>query len=203
MIAIIDYDVGNIKSVCNAMDLLEMDWVLTRDKKEIQDSTAIILPGVGAFEDAISSLKEHGLVDLLREEIAKGKPFLGICLGMQLLFQRSYENGIFEGLGALKGDVIPFQTSFKVPHMGWNSLKFNPEKKDHPILKRNQDGEYVYFVHSYYVDGMDDETIAFGEYDQRFSALVGKGSLIGMQFHPEKSGDVGLRLLESFKEMIE
>ena len=202
MIAIIDYDVGNIKSVCNALDKIGLSWVLTRDRDTIKKATGIILPGVGAFEDAMQSLIDHNLVSLLQEEIKKGKPFLGICLGMQLLYEGSFENGEFKGLGVLKGYVIPFKTKLKVPHMGWNALEINEPFKNHPILKNTENQDYVYFVHSYYVNGLEEETIAYCTYDTRFSALVGRDNLLGMQFHPEKSGDTGLRLLQSFKEMI-
>ena len=202
MIAIIDYDVGNIKSVCNALDKIDLPWILTRDPEKIKSAKGIILPGVGAFEDAMQSLIDHNLVSLLQEEILRDKPFLGICLGMQLLYQRSFENGEFEGLGALTGDVIPFKTKLKVPHMGWNSLTISEDFRDHPIVKNTKNDDYVYFVHSYYVDGLQEETIASCTYDNTFSALVGRGNLLGMQFHPEKSGDIGLQLLQSFKEMI-
>ncbi len=202
MIAIIDYDVGNIKSVCNALDKIGLSWVLTRDPETINSSKGIILPGVGAFEDAMQSLIDHNLVSLLQQEIKKDKPFLGICLGMQLLFERSFENGEFEGLGVLQGDVVSFKTQLKVPHMGWNALTINENFRDHPIVKHTKNGDYVYFVHSYYVRGLEEETIAYCTYDKPFSALVGRGNLLGMQFHPEKSGDIGLRLLQSFKEMM-
>ncbi len=202
MIAIIDYDMGNIKSVCNALDNIGLSWTLTRDPDTIKAAKGIILPGVGAFEDAIQSLRDHDLIPLLLEEIKKNKPFLGICLGMQLLYEKSYENGEFEGLGVLKGEVVPFQTTLKVPHMGWNALELNEDFRDHAILKKTEDQDYVYFVHSYYVRGLKEETIAYCAYDQPFSALVGRENLLGMQFHPEKSGDTGLRLLQSFKEMI-
>ncbi|NBG87514.1 imidazole glycerol phosphate synthase subunit HisH [Isachenkonia alkalipeptolytica] len=203
MIAIIDYDVGNIKSVCNALDKIGLPWTLTRDPETIKASKGIILPGVGAFEDAMQSLIDHQLVSLLQEEIRREKPFLGICLGMQLLYERSFENGEFEGLGVLKGEVVPFRTKLKVPHMGWNALALNDGHRDHPILKHTKNEDYVYFVHSYYVQGLAEETIAYCTYDQRFSALVDRGNLLGMQFHPEKSGDAGLQLLKSFKEMIQ
>ena len=202
MIAIIDYDVGNIKSVCNALDKIGLPWTLTRDPEMIRNSKGIILPGVGAFEDAMQSLIDHNLVSLLQDEIKRDKPFLGICLGMQLLYERSFENGEFKGLGVLKGDVVPFQTKRKVPHMGWNSLEINEDFQDHPIVKHTKNGDYVYFVHSYYVEGIKEETIAYCTYDNTFSALTGRGNLLGMQFHPEKSGDIGLQLLQSFKEMI-
>ncbi len=202
MIAIIDYDVGNIKSVCNALDKIGLSWVLTRDPETIKSAKGIILPGVGAFEDAMQSLIDHHLVTLLQQEIKTGKPFLGICLGMQLLYERSFENGEFKGLGVLKGDVVPFQTELKVPHMGWNALRINEDFRDHPIVKNTKNDDYVYFVHSYYVDGLEEETIAYCTYDRPFSALAGRDNLLGMQFHPEKSGDIGLRLLQSFKEMI-
>jgi len=202
MIAIIDYDVGNIKSVCNALDKIGLPWTLTRDPKIIRNAKGIILPGVGAFEDAMQSLIDHNLVSLLQDEIKSGKPFLGICLGMQLLYERSFENGEFKGLGVLKGDVVPFTTKLKVPHMGWNSLTINERFQNHPIVKNTKNDDYVYFVHSYYVDGLDEETIAYCTYDKTFSALVGRDNLLGMQFHPAKSGDTGLHLLQSFKEMI-
>lgn len=198
MIAIIDYGVGNLNSIQNALEKLGYESIITHKKEDLHLSSGIILPGVGAFNDAIKSLRETGLVDDIMECVENGKPLLGICLGMQLLYEKSYEDGEWEGLGILKGNVVKFDDSLKVPHMGWNDIKFNRED---PILKYVKEDDFIYFVHSYYVDNLED-AIAYTEYGVKVPAIVGKGSVYGMQFHPEKSGEVGLNLLKAFGELI-
>ncbi|WP_069649059.1 imidazole glycerol phosphate synthase subunit HisH [Caloranaerobacter ferrireducens] len=199
MIAIIDYGVGNLKSVYKALKKLGFEAKITDDIYDINNSKGIILPGVGAFKDAMENLKEKNIISCIKENIASGKPLLGICLGMQLLFEKSFEDGEWEGLGILSGEVVRFNGNLKVPHMGWNRLKIN---KDNKILKYIKEGAYVYFVHSYYVKTKDDNVICLSDYGKRFPAIVGKDNIFGMQFHPEKSGKTGLALLKAFGEMI-
>lgn len=201
MIAIIDYNVGNLASVTHAFKRAGMDAVVTRDPKEILDAQAIILPGVGTFPVAMENLQKVGLIDVLKEAKEKGIYIMGICLGMQILFETGYEITETPGLGFLKGSVDLMQVDAKIPHMGWNQLVFNHE---HPLLKYVQEGDYVYFVHSYCATCPDDELMAYASYGgQPISALVAKDHVIGCQFHPEKSGEVGKRILRAFKEMIE
>lgn len=198
MIAIIDYGVGNLNSIQNALEKLGHESMITHKSEDLYAADGIILPGVGAFNDAIKSLKATGLVEDIVKCVEDGKPLLGICLGMQLLYEKSYEDGEWEGLGILKGNVVKFDESLKVPHMGWNNLTF---KREDPILKYIKQDDYIYFVHSYYVDTLED-AIAYTEYGVQVPAIVGKGSVYGMQFHPEKSGEVGLNLLKAFGELI-
>ncbi|BES66226.1 imidazole glycerol phosphate synthase subunit HisH [Gottschalkiaceae bacterium SANA] len=200
MIAIIDYGVGNLKNVRHVCKLLEIPAQVTRDPEFIRAADAIILPGVGAFRDAIKNLKKYDLIDLLKEEAQSGKPFLGICLGMQVLFEKSYEDGQWEGLGLIEGEVVRFEDVPKVPHMGWNTLT---KMNESPITKNIEDDSYVYFVHSYHALCKNPQDVIFAtEYGKMVPALVQKGNVLGMQFHPEKSADVGLQLLMNFKEMI-
>lgn len=200
MIAMIDYGVGNLKSVYKAFCNLDDTVKITSKEKDIYASKALILPGVGAFKDAMDRLKASGLVDSLKENMAKGKPTLGICLGMQLLYEKSYEDGEWEGLGVLQGEIVALNTSLKVPHMGWNRLK---KLREDPLGEGIGDEEYVYFVHSYYLQPKNKEEILFcAEYDVDIPAVVRKENIVGMQFHPEKSGKTGLRLLKNFWEMI-
>lgn len=196
MIAIIDYGVGNLKSIYNSLKRVGIDSVVTSDEKVINEADKIILPGVGAFNDAMESLKASGLVDCVKENINSGKPTLGICLGMQLLYEKSYEDGEFEGLGVLKGEVIKLKEGVKIPHMGWNSLKKGIK---HKIASGINEGEYVYYVHSYYVEPESfDEVVFYSDYKVKVPGIVAKNNIIGMQFHPEKSGDTGLKLLRNF-----
>ncbi|KXG77209.1 imidazole glycerol phosphate synthase subunit HisH [Thermotalea metallivorans] len=200
MIAIIDYGVGNLKSVYKAFYNLDDTVKITSKEKDIYDSKALILPGVGAFKDAMDRLKTSGLVGSLKENMSKGKPTLGICLGMQLLYEKSYEDGEWEGLGVLQGEIVALNTSLKVPHMGWNRLK---KWKEDPLGEGIGDEEYVYFVHSYCLQPKNKEEILFcAEYGVDIPAVVRKENIVGMQFHPEKSGKTGLRLLKNFWEMI-
>ena len=201
MIAIIDYGVGNLFSLKSSFCAIGQEVKVTDNADKIRKSDKIILPGVGAFEDAVKKLKNTGLDLVLKEEAEKGKPVMGICLGMQMLFERSYEYGCHEGLGLIKGDIIPFEgeidSSLKIPHIGWNALEI---KEDLPIFKYIKNGDHVYFVHSYFA-AVSDETIAKCEYGKVFTAAVGKDNIYGCQFHPEKSGQVGLNILKGFCEL--
>ncbi len=200
MIAIIDYGAGNIFSVCNALDHIGARYIVTDDENVIRNSDGIILPGVGAFKSAMDKLKSSGLVPVITEQ-STVKPFLGICLGMQMLFEKSYEFGECKGLGLLGGyvDLIKDE-NLLVPHMGWNKLEIN---RKCPLLKNLGDRPYVYFVHSYKAVCSDDALYAYCEYGSSVPALVGDGKFVwGAQFHPEKSGDIGLKILSNFVEMI-
>ena len=201
MIAIIDYDAGNIKSVEKAVIKLGYDCVITRDKEILKKADKLILPGVGAFGDAMERLNEYGLKDVIKELVAdEGKPLLGICLGLQLLFESSEENPGVEGLGLLKGKIVrlPEGDDRKIPHMGWNSLDF-PKKSI--LFNKVVKGSYVYFVHSYYLEA-DDKSIvaATSEYGAQIEAAVECGNIYATQFHPEKSSAVGLKILSNFLE---
>lgn len=201
MIAIIDYGVGNLFSLKSSFSAIGQQVIVTDNAEEIRKADKIILPGVGAFEDAVKKLRNTGLDAVLKEEAAKGKYVMGICLGMQMLFERSFEYGCHEGLGLIKGDIVPFEgkidPELKIPHIGWNSLTL---KEDLPIFKYIKSGDHVYFVHSYFA-GVTDETIAQSEYGIDFTAAVGKDNIYGCQFHPEKSGQVGLNILKGFCEL--
>ncbi len=200
MITIIDYDVGNIKNVYRAFENLGLDVVVSADKEAIKKSSAIILPGVGAFKDAMENLKKYDLVDCIKENAAGGKPILGICLGMQLLFEKSYEDGEWEGLGLLKGDIVKFSGDLKIPHMGWNKLI---KAKEDSLSNDIREGEYVYFVHSYHLNPQNEDDVVFWTYyGKRIPAVVRQRNIIGMQFHPEKSGKTGIKLLRNIKEMM-
>lgn len=199
MIAIIDYGVGNLNSVYKALESLGFKAKITNDENDINKADGIILPGVGAFKDAYENLKKKGLVEILIKNMKKDKPLLGICLGMQLLYEESLEDGKWKGLGFLKGSVVKFKDDVKVPHMGWNNLNI---LKEDDITKYINEKDYVYFVHSYYAKGNDNDLIASTDYKVKVPAIVRKGNVIGMQFHPEKSGKVGLKLLKAFGEMI-
>ena len=203
MIAIVDYGVGNLFSLKSSMEAIGADTVVTGDAEVLRNAEKIILPGVGAFEDAIAKLKSTGLDSVIKEEAAKGRPIMGICLGMQMLLEKSFEYGEFEGLGLIRGEVrcidevIP--KGLKIPHIGWNALKFNGEK--HKIFKYINEGDFVYFVHSFYGTKCAESTIATAEYGADLTAAVADKNVCGCQFHPEKSGDVGLKILRAFCEM--
>ena len=203
MIAIIDYGVGNIFSLKSSFGCIGYDAMLTNDKKTIEKADKIILPGVGAFADAARKLKESGMFTLVQESCAKGKPLMGICLGMQLLFEKSYEYGETEGLGLIHGSIKHIgnyiEKGTKIPHIGWNSLSFGDEK--HKIFKYIKEGDFVYFVHSYHGVDCDKSTIATTDYNGRLTAAVADKNIYGMQFHPEKSGDVGMNILKAFCEL--
>ncbi len=204
MIAIVDYGVGNLFSLKSSFEAIGVDVKITGNAEDIINADKIILPGVGAFSDAAKKLKESGLGDLIVSEAKKGKPVLGICLGMQLLLEKSYEYGEHEGLGLIKGeikyigDVIP--KDLKIPHIGWNALKFKGSKSK--IFKYLNEGDHVYFVHSYHAENCND-VIAVSEYGSDLVAAVGKDNVYGCQFHPEKSGEVGLKILKAFCETEE
>jgi len=202
MIAIIDYGVGNLFSLKSSLACVGAEAVVTNDIDTIKSADKIILPGVGAFKDASEKLFSSDMADIVISEAKNGKPLLGICLGMQLLFEKSYEYGESKGLGLLKGEIRPLSDvidkSLKIPHIGWNSLKFHGEKS--PIFKYINENDYVYFVHSFYADGCDDSLIATAEYSKDITAAVGKNNIFGCQFHPEKSGHVGLNILRAFSE---
>ena len=202
MIAIIDYGVGNLFSLKSSFAAIGYDALVTSDPEVLRAADRLILPGVGAFGDAAQKLKASGLGEVLCEQAAKGKPIMGICLGMQLLFDKSYEYGVHEGLGLISGSVRPISEvipkDYKIPHIGWNSLKF---KRKSPIFKYLKDGDHVYFVHSFYAADCEDAVIADAEYGAELTAAVQNGNVYGCQFHPEKSGNVGLNILRAFCEL--
>ena len=201
MIAIIDYDAGNLRSVEKALEALGSRAIITRNRDEILGADRVILPGVGAFGDAMEKLHQYELVDMIRQAAASGKPFLGICLGLQLLFESSEESPGVEGLSVLPGKIlrIPDHPGLKIPHMGWNSLSVTPGAR---LFRGIENGAYVYFVHSYYCKA-DDESIvaATTEYSTHIHAAVERGNVFACQFHPEKSGSVGLQILKNFIEL--
>ena len=198
MIAIIDYDAGNVKSVEKALQFLGQEVVLTRDKEILLAADKVILPGVGAFGMAMEKLRQYDLVDVIHQIVDKGTPFLGICLGLQLMFESSEETPGVEGLGLLKGRIvrIPEKEGLKVPQIGWNDLQFPKESR---LFKGFSGGEYVYFVHSYYLQAADERDVAATtEYGVHIHAAVERENVFACQFHPEKSADVGLKILENF-----
>ena len=197
MIVVIDYGAGNLFSVCNALDYLGLENQVSADPKEISAADGLILPGVGAFPDAMAMLDQAGLSNLIREQAVK-KPFLGICLGMQLLFETGYEFQETPGLGLLPGKVEKIKTPYKIPHMGWNSLDFHG---DCPLLEGVPSGAYVYFVHSFQAKTAPEYLCASCDYGAEIPALVGKETVFGAQFHPEKSGEAGLTILKNFGRM--
>ena len=208
MIAVIDYGVGNLFSLLSSLNYVGLDTKLTNNIEEIKNAKGIILPGVGAFRDAIGNLEKYRLKEILINEAKNGKPFLGICLGMQMLFEKSYEYGEYEGLGLINGTVeeikkyIPENSDLKIPHMGWNSLAINGGFKDDKILKDVNDNEYVYYVHSYFAKTDMKNIVTYSEYGTKIPGIVKNENVYGMQFHPEKSGDTGLKLLKNWGELI-
>lgn len=202
MIAIIDYGVGNLYSLTSSFKFIGADVTVTSDADVIRSADKLILPGVGAFGDAREKLRASGLDTVIVGEAEKGKPVMGICLGMQMLFEYSYEYGKHAGLGLLSGSVIGMQgripAELKIPHIGWNALHIT---REHPLLKYVNEGDCVYFVHSFYADGCEDSLIATAEYGREITATVAKGNVMGCQFHPEKSGKVGLSILRAFCEL--
>jgi glutamine amidotransferase len=206
MIGIIDYGMGNLFSVSKALERLGVPYFISDESEKLFSANGLILPGVGSFRDAMHRLNDSGLSELIKQYVATGKPLLGICLGMQLLFEVSEENGLSKGLGLLSGQVVRFPgrtnvgMDYKVPHMGWNKLNF---KRPSNILN-NVNESHVYFVHSYYVKTDDEEVlIASSDYGLEVPAVVGKGNIIGMQFHPEKSSRLGIQLLKNFADLAE
>ena len=204
MIAIIDYGVGNLFSLCSSLQSIGAEAVVTPDPDTIRKADRIILPGVGAFADAAQKLRATGLDQILIEEAVSGKKIMGICLGMQMLFEESHEYGIHKGLGLIPGRVIPMAgyipEGLKIPHIGWNPLILKGEEK-HPLLKYVDEGDCVYFVHSYFATDCHESVIATAEYGRELTAAVARGNVMGCQFHPEKSGHVGLSILKAFCEM--
>ena len=203
MIAIVDYGVGNLFSLKSSFEMVGADAEVTSDTSKLKAADKIVLPGVGAFGDAAEKLKRGGLAETVRSEAEGGKPLLGICLGMQLLLERSYEYGVHEGLGLIPGEIRPISdvipSGYKIPHIGWNALEFRGDKS--PLFKYISDGDFVYFVHSYYAADCDASVIATTEYGAHLTAAVARGNVYGCQFHPEKSGNVGLNILKAFCEI--
>ena len=202
MVAIIDYGVGNLFSLKSSLREIGAEAVVTSDEKVIAEADRIILPGVGAFEDAARKLRDSGMAEVVKREAAAGKPRMGICLGMQLMLDVGYEYGVHEGLGLIKGSVRPIADvipeGYKIPHIGWNLLKF---RKESPLFKYIKEDDYVYFVHSYYAAECDESVIAVTEYGADLTAAVANGNVYGCQFHPEKSGEVGMNILKAFMEL--
>ncbi len=205
MIAIVDYGVGNIFSLYSSFKYIGAEVILTSDPEEIKKADKIILPGVGAFADAAKKLYESGLADVVVEEVKNGKPLLGICLGMQMLFERSFEYGEHKGLGLIKGDIVSMEgvvpANYKIPHIGWNGLHFPADKPKNELFKYINENDCVYFVHSYFGTNCDESVIATTEYGAELTAAVAYKNVYGAQFHPEKSGEVGMKILKAFCEI--
>ena len=203
MLAIVDYGVGNLFSLRSSFAAIGVDACVTSDPETLRRAERIVLPGVGAFGDAARKLRDARLDRVLKEEAGKGKPLLGICLGMQLLFEKSYEYGEHPGLGLLRGSVRPIAdvipAGLKIPHIGWNALRIG--RPESPLIRYTREGEFVYFVHSFYAADCPDSVVAVAEYGADLTAAVQKENVCGCQFHPEKSGDAGLRILRAFCEM--
>ncbi len=202
MIAIVDYGVGNLFSLKSSLAALSVDATVTGDPAVIRRADRIILPGVGAFGDAAQKLQAAGLDTVIKEEAAAGKPLFGICLGMQMLFEKSYEYGEHRGLGLIPGEIRPIneltKDTVKIPHIGWNALSFPGGKEKHPLFRYITEGDFVYFVHSFCGTNCEDSLIATTDYGAPITAAVARGNVFGMQFHPEKSGKVGLSILAAF-----
>lgn len=205
MLAIIDYGVGNLFSLQSSLSFIGEEAIVTGDPAEIRSANRLILPGVGAFGDAAAKLRAAGLDELIKAQAAAGKPLLGICLGMQMLFQKSYEYGEHAGLSLIEGCVRPIERivpkTCKIPHIGWNALHFPAGRAVSPLFKYIHEGDHVYFVHSYYGADCDRAVIATAEYGAEITAAVSNGCVYGTQFHPEKSGTVGLKILKAFCEV--
>lgn len=205
MIAIVDYGVGNIFSLCSSFKYIGADIELTSDVSTIKKADKVIFPGVGAFRDAQNKLRATGLDKVVIDEAKSGKPFLGICLGMQMMLTKSYEFGEYQGLNIIPGQVVSMEgvvpQSYKIPHIGWNKLIFPKEKPKSPIFRYVNEGEHVYFVHSYYCTDCAPDTIATTEYGAELTAAIARDNVFGVQFHPEKSGEVGLNILRAFNEL--
>ena len=201
MVGIIDYGVGNLFSLCSSLRFVGAEAVVSGDREILKSADRLLLPGVGAFGDAAEKLRMSGMAEFIKAEARTGKPILGVCLGMQLLFEKSYEYGEHEGLGLLKGDVVGMKgrlpEALKIPHMGWNGLHI---ERKHTLLKYVREGDCVYFVHSFYAENCEESLIASTEYGKFIAAAVAEGNIMGCQFHPEKSGSVGLSVLRSFCE---
>jgi len=199
MIGIVDYGMGNLRSVEKAFQLMGFEATVSDEPEMLQQVSGLVIPGVGAFPDAMKNLRKRGFIDPLMDYAASGKPLLGICLGMQVLFEEGFEGDRCQGLGLLKGSVERIPARVKIPHMGWNQLSI---LQNSPILKGTRDGDYVYFVHSYFANGCDaGEMMAVTDYGMMLPAVVQRGSIVGLQFHPEKSSDVGLNMIKNFGEL--
>lgn len=202
MIGIVDYGMGNLYSISKALERLGYPYEFVSDAQKLSAYDGLLLPGVGAYGDAMRNIRELSLDEALRKYAESGKPILGICLGMQLLFSKSEEHGLHDGLDLLPGEVVRFQGDYKIPHMGWNRLLL--KKDEHPLLSGVENGDYVYFVHSFHVRvANNEELLATTDYYQDVTAIVARGNVYGMQFHPEKSGDAGMRLLDNFARQCE
>jgi glutamine amidotransferase len=200
MIGIVDYGVGNLNSVQNALNSMDIKSIISSSAEEISKCRSIIVPGVGAFPDAMKNMKNSGLDKVIKAAAREGKPILGICLGMQLFFEESDEVEKCQGLGLLKGNIIKLEGSIKIPHMGWNGLSFETPS---PLLSGIEENQYVYFVHSYYAVNFEEGIVnAYSNYEKKIPAIVSRGNIFGMQFHPEKSGEFGQKLLKNFVEVI-
>lgn len=197
---IVDYGLGNLDSVSRGFQRSGIETKISRNLDEIKNAQSLILPGVGAFRDAINALKDLELIEPIKEFVKSGKYLVGICLGMQLLYDKSFEYGEYDGLGLIDGNVEFLDINLKVPHMGWNNLKF--QKEDDEILRYINEDSYVYFVHSYYANSSNKELVAYAEYEKKVPAIVRKDNIYGLQFHPEKSGEVGNNILKAYKELI-
>lgn len=202
MTVIIDYGVGNLFSLTSSFEAIGADIKVSSSPEEIRAAERLVLPGVGAFRDAAEKLRASGLDTVIIDEVKRGKKLLGICLGMQMLFEKSYEYGEYAGLGLLKGEIRPIaeviDENLKIPHIGWNALSFHRES---PLFRYLNEGDFVYFVHSYYAVGCEDSLLATANYSVPLTAAVGKGNVYGCQFHPEKSASVGLKILKAFLEL--
>ena len=200
MVGIIDYGVGNLFSLRSSLAAIGQEVVVSADPEVLRKADHVLLPGVGAFEDAVKKLRQTHLDEMVYESVRAGKPLMGICLGMQMLFEKSFEYGEYQGLGLLKGEVIPMEgllpENLKIPHMGWNAL--NITKPSGKLFANTKEGDYVYFVHSYFATGCEDSLAAQTEYGKWLTAAVEKDNIFGCQFHPEKSGEVGLDILRAF-----
>ena len=197
---IVDYGLGNLDSVSRGFQRSGIETKISRNLDEIKNAQSLILPEVGAFRDAINALKDLELIEPIKEFVKSGKYLVGICLGMQLLYDKSFEYGEYDGLGLIDGNVEFLDINLKVPHMGWNNLKF--QKEDDEILRYINEDSYVYFVHSYYANSSNKELVAYAEYEKKVPAIVRKDNVYGLQFHPEKSGEVGNNILKAYKELI-
>lgn len=205
MIGIIDYGVGNLFSLSSSLKHIGCEVVISNDEAVLKKASHIILPGVGAFEDAYAKLEKTGLIPFINEQVSEGKPFLGICLGLQLMFEESYEYGVHKGLGLIEGNIVSIKENLdeknkmlKVPHIGWNCLEIKEENK---LIEGIKDGDYVYFVHSYCAADCESSTVATANYGISIPAIVAKENVYGCQFHPEKSGTVGLNILKNFSKI--
>ena len=204
MTGIIDYGVGNLFSLCSSLAFIGEEAIISGDADTLKACDRILLPGVGAFSDAAQKLRDSGLNQFVYNTASSGKPLLGICLGMQLLFDKSFEFGEYAGLGLLRGSIVPIpdqNRTLKIPQIGWNALHFPKDRNKNPLFRYVNEGDHVYFVHSFYAAYCDDSVLATTEYGIELTAAAGKGNVLGTQFHPEKSGKVGLSILRAFCEM--